>query len=477
MERKFGVNASDASSEASIDSRGNVYLGKTIGWSTLLESQRVLLVAEAGAGKTHECDAQAEDLFQRGEAAFFLRLEAVAANGIRSSLFGEGLKKRFDEWRASSSQVGYFFFDSIDELQLTHGDFRNALKRVHEDMEGALGRATVVVTSRPVDIDRRAFADVLPVPQTAIEERHGESFVRMALQGPTDEDKRRSPPFREVTLLSFSDEEIVEFARGQGVTNPDHLLAEIRARHAEDFARRPQDLIELCDSWRDFGKIRSHCDQLKSHIKARLRARPKRKEPAELTLNKARIGVQRLALAAMLGRRLTIRCSAGADVEGSGDAPLVPDDLLSDFTPSEMDTLLQRPIFVEGGYGRVRFHHRSVLEYLAATEIDHLVSSGALAVSAAKRMLFSLSDTEALLPKPSMRPVAGWLAKMRPEIFDTVLKVEPSTLLLYGDPEALSDDQCAQALRAYVQLHGAGQWRGLEMPALQLERLARKPLH
>jgi hypothetical protein len=477
MKRRFGVNASEAATEASIDSRGNVYLGQTIGWSTLLESQRVLLVAEAGAGKTHECEAQADDLFKRGEAAFFLRLETVAASGIRSSLNGEPFKKRFDDWRASSSQIAFFFFDSVDELQLVHGDFRNALKRVHEDLEGALGRATVIVTSRPVDIDRRAFADVLPVPKVAIDEGHGESFVRMALDGPTDEDKDRSPPFREVTLLPFSDDEIAEFARGQGVKNPEKLLGEIRARHAEDFARRPQDLIELCDSWRDHGKIRSHYEQLKSHIKARLRARPKRKEPAELTLDRARTGVQRLALAAILSRRLTIRHSAGADVEGSGDAPLVPDDLLSDFTSSEIETLLQRPIFAEGGYGRVRFHHRSVLEFLAAAEIDQLIGSGALAVSAAKRMLFSLSDAQVLLPKPSMRPVAGWLAKMRPEFFDTVLKVEPSTLLLYGDPESLSEDQCAQALRAYVQRHGAGQWRGLEMPSLQLERLARQPLH
>ena len=477
MERRFGVNASDAASEASIDSRGNVYLGQTIGWPTLLESQRVLLVAEAGAGKTHECEAQADSLFKRGEAAFFLRLETVAASGIRSSLNGKQFKKRFDDWRASSSQIGYFFFDSIDELQLVHGDFRNALKRVHEDLEGALGRATVVVTSRPVDIDRRAFADVLPVPRVAIDEGHGESFVRTALEESTDDDKDRPPPFREVTLLPFSDDEIAAFAQGQGVKNPEKLLGEIRARHAEDFARRPQDLIELCDSWRDYGKIRSHYEQLRSHIKARLRARPKRKEPAELTLDRARTGVQRLALAAMLSRRLTIRHSAGADVEGSGDAPLVPDDLLSDFTSSEIETLLQRPIFAEGGYGRVRFHHRSVLEFLAATEIDHLVGSGALAVSAAKRMLFSLSDTHVLLPKPSMRPVAGWLAKMRPEFFDTVLKVEPSTLLLYGDPESLSEDQCIQALCAYVKRHGAGLWRGLEMPNLQLERLARQPLH
>ena len=69
MERRFGVNASDAASEASIDSRGSVYLGQTIGWSTLLESLRVLLVAEAGAGKTHECEAQADDLFKRKRLA------------------------------------------------------------------------------------------------------------------------------------------------------------------------------------------------------------------------------------------------------------------------------------------------------------------------------------------------------------------------------------------------------------------------
>jgi hypothetical protein len=477
MKRRFGVNAGASASEASIDSRENVHLGQAIEWSALLESQRVLLVAEAGAGKTYECEAQAEDLFKRGEAAFFLRLEAVAASGIRSALNGEQLKKRFDDWRASSSQIGYLFFDSIDELHLGHGDFRNALKRVREDLEGALGRAKVVVTSRPVDIDRRAFADVLPVHKVAIDEGHGESFVRMALQGPTDDDRLLSPPFREVTLLPFSDEEIVEFARGQRVKNPEKLLEEIRSRHAEDFARRPQDLIELCDSWRDYGKIRSHYEQLKSHIKVRLRSRLKRKEPAELNLDRAHAGVRRLALAAILSRRLTVRHSAGADVEGSGDAPLVPDDLLSDFTSIEIETLLQRPIFAEGGYGRVRFHHRSVLEFLAATEIDHMVASGALAVSAAKRMLFSLSDTQKLLPKPSMRPVAGWLAMMRPEFFDTVLEVEPSTLLLYGDPESLSEEQCVQALRAYVKRHGAGQWRGLEMPSLQLERLARQPLH
>ena len=41
--------------------------------------------------------------------------------------------------------------------------------------------------------------------------------------------------------------------------------------------------------------------------------------------------------------------------------PLIPRELLSDWTATEIVTLLERPIFAEGGYGRVRFHHRSVV--------------------------------------------------------------------------------------------------------------------
>lgn len=478
MQRRFGTTRSYTDSAGSRSSySGDAYLGKSIDWVELLKSQRILLIAEAGAGKTHECKAKAKQLFDAGDPAFFLRLEEVAANGVRPCLSLDRVRKRFDDWRASSSQMGYFFLDSVDELQLVHGEFRDALERLSHDLEGVLGRATVVITSRPVDIDRKAFADLLPMPSGITDEMRGETFVRMAMEGPRKKSADELPSFREVVLLPLSDEEIIEFARGQRVEEPEKLLAAIRARHADDFARRPQDLIELCDGWRVHDEIRAHYEQIKNHISVRLRSRNMRKEPAQLAMNKARMGAQRLALGAILSRRLTIRHSVGADLEGSGDAPLIPDDLLTDFTPAEIETLLQRPMFSEGGYGRVRFHHRSVFEFLAAKQMHDLIETGALAVSAAKRMLFSLSDVKVLLPKPSMRPVAGWLALMRQDIFDAVLEVEPSTLLLHGDPESLTDDQCALALQKYIGQHGAGQWRGLDIPTLQLERLASKPLH
>src|SRR5690606_22884181 len=56
------------------------------------------------------------------------------------------------------------------------------------------------------------------------------------------------------------------------------------------------------------------------------------------------------------------------------------------------------------------------------------------------------------------------------------LRREPDVLLNFGDPESLSSAQRQQALRAYVERHGAGGWRGLRVPSIQLHRFAASDL-
>jgi len=82
-----------------------------------------------------ECKSKAKELFDRGEPAFFLSLESVASSGIAATLFGDE-HTRFTDWLASSSQLAYFFLDSIDELQLVHGLFKDALRRFAHDIGG-----------------------------------------------------------------------------------------------------------------------------------------------------------------------------------------------------------------------------------------------------------------------------------------------------------------------------------------------------
>ena len=43
----------------------------SFGWEELLRSERVLIVSEAGVGKTHECKAQRDILWAAGDPAFF----------------------------------------------------------------------------------------------------------------------------------------------------------------------------------------------------------------------------------------------------------------------------------------------------------------------------------------------------------------------------------------------------------------------
>jgi hypothetical protein len=446
-----------------------------VSWDELLRSQRILIVSEAGAGKTYECKSKARELFAQGEPAFFLSLESVASAGVGATLYGDE-HTRFSDWVASSSQLAYFFLDSIDELQLVHRSFEDALRRFAHDIRGAQGRATVVITARPVHIDRQAFKDILPVPAMVRQEDSEDEFIRIAMDGPNKTADDGPPASREVELLPLTGPQIIEFARSRGVENPEALLAAVDAKQARAFACKPQDLIELCDDWREHGALRAHFEQIKSHVGARLATRPDRPEKAELPPAKAKMGAQRLALAVILSRRLTIRYSAGSDGDASGAAPIDPRELLADWGPNEVLTLLERPIFVEGGYGRVRFHHRSVMEFLAARQIHDLIDAGLLAQSAAGRMLFGLTGSHQTILRPSMRPVAAWLALLRPDMFERVVKVEPDALLTQGDPESLTDLQRERALRGFVARYGKGQWRGLDVPNLQVARLAQLSL-
>lgn len=472
MDRTFkDLKAPTGKDDALEVSWGERFDDSGISWDELLKSQRILIVSEAGAGKTYECESKARELFARGEPAFFLSLESVASAGVVATLFGDE-HTRFNDWLASSSQVAYFFLDSIDELQLVHRSFKDALRRFAHDTRGALGRATVVITARPVPIDRQAFRDMLPVPTPVRQEDSQVEFIRIAMDGPSKTKDDEPPASREVELLPLTGAQIVEFARTRHVEYPEALLAAIDAKHAREFARKPQDLIELCDDWREHGGLRAHFEQIQSHVRARLAARPDRREKADLPPAKAKIGAQRLALAVILSRRLTIRYSAGSDSDSSGAAPIDPRALLADWGPDEVLTLLERPIFVEGGYGRVRFHHRSVMEFLAARQIHDLIEAGLLALSAAYRMLFGLTGSNQTILRPSMRPVAAWLALLRPDMFERVVKIEPDCLLTQGDPESLTDLQRERALLGFVARYGKGQWRGLEVPNLQVVRLA-----
>jgi hypothetical protein len=440
-------------------------------WADLLKSDRVLIISEAGAGKTFECRSQQETMWAAGDAAFFLELAELAKTNVRD-MFSPEEEARFDAWRSAQSETATFFLDSYDELKLTLGSFELALKRLAKAIAGQLNRAKVIITSRPITIDQRLFRQILPIPDAAEDQATGEVFADIVMDGRKQKGKEDGPPpWRNVALVPLTDEQIRDMAQSQGVTDANVLIADIKKRNAGEFARRPQDLIELCVDWRDHRRIRTHREQVGNNIKVKLVARTDRKEVAPLSLEKAIDGASRLALAALLTRKLTLRHSAAADHSDNAEAALDPASILSDWTTDERTTLLERPLFGFASYGRVRFHHRSVIEYLAAERMKTLIARG-MSRRAAKRLLFATTAQGDHVVKPSVRPVAAWMALADDGIFEEIRHRDPSTLLNFGDPESLRLVQRVEALRAFVERYGAGGWRGLQVPSIQIHRFA-----
>lgn len=446
-------------------------------WDDLLKSKRILIISEAGAGKTYECRTRQQALWAAGEPAFYVELADLARSNLRDLLLHDE-EERFDVWLVSQSDVATFFLDSIDELKLSLGSFEQALKRLAKAVAGQLSRVRVVITSRPIPIDEQLFRQILPMPDEPDEAATSEEFanIAMARRAQKSSEEQIARDWRNVALLPLSNAQIKQMAIREGVDDPDALLGDIRQRNAEEFVRRPQDLIELCADWREHRRIRSHRDQVASNIAVKLKPREDGREKAALSADKALEGARRLALAATLSRKLTLRHSAEADREGDPtDTPLDPSSILHDWTQDERTTLLERSLFGFASYGRVRFHHRSVIEYLAAEHLLGLRAQG-MPIRSVKRVLFTATAQGDEVVKPSLRPVAAWMALREDAVFDEVLRREPDVLLNFGDPESLSSAQRQQALRAYVERHGAGGWRGLRVPSIQLHRFAASDL-
>ena len=443
----------------------------SFGWEELLRSQRILIVSEAGVGKTYECRTQQERLWGAGDAAFFLDLATLATSSVRDMLSAEE-EQRLDEWLRSQSEVATFFLDSIDELNLTLGKFDQALKRLNKSLEGQLGRVRVVITTRPVPIDRALIEQYLSIPSTSEAEPTAEAFADAVMDRKKKPDKTpKTKAWRSVGLVPLSTTQMREFAILQNVSDPDALLDDIRLRDAEEFAQRPQDLIELCSDWREHQRIRTHREQVETNIATKLKSRTDRKERAQVSQEKAIESASRLALAAMLTRKLTLRHSAASDSVEASEAALDVSRILPDLNEDERATLLERPLFGFASYGRVRFHHRSVVEYLAATRLEALRARG-IAIKAIKRLIFTETAQGTRSVRPSMRPVAAWLALSCDTIFDDIVALDPAVVLDHGDPQTLTPPQRIKALEAYVARYGGGGWRGLNTPRIQVHRFA-----
>ncbi|MDD9983008.1 MAG: hypothetical protein OXU81_16910, partial [Gammaproteobacteria bacterium] len=462
--------------------------GSDIGWSELLEYARVILLAEAGSGKTEEMGERARRLTGEGRFAFFVPLESLDQYPI-TDLLSTAEEERFDQWRADGKEPAWFFLDAVDELKLTEGKLDRALNRLSKAIDGRFDRARIIISCRPSDwrsgSDLNTVQRRLPVPdvrrESAVQppeevfmealrhERGGPSHVT-----PEKGEIPNQGKVRTVVMLPMNDGQIRLFAESQSENDVSAFLAEIARQDAWVFARRPLDLNDLLKFWSSSERLGTRAEQHEANISAKLKDDPDRRDRGVLADTKARLGAERLALALALTRTRTIRAPDQAPHGHRADGVLDAATILPDWTPAERQALLRRALFDPATYGRVRFHHRSVQEYLAARRLRALHETG-MSTKALFRLLFAERyGVEVVFP--SMRAIAAWLALWIDAVRAELIRREPETLISLGDPGSLDLTARSALLRAFVSRYGQGDWRGLDIPFTEVRRLAHPEL-
>lgn len=446
--------------------------GKSLHWEDILQSRLILLLSEAQSGKSYECRARQEKLWNEGEPAFLVELAAVAAQPW-GELRSPEETERLDTWRRNSG-IATIFLDSVDELKLTQGSFRTALRNVANDLEGQMSRVRVVLTSRPLPVDRALFIKTFAAP-TVTSALTEDDFASLAMGEKKDSDiDAATPEIRTVALLPLTRSDIIAIAADRGVTDTDTFLKALSTASMMDFMKRPQDVIEAASAWLELdGRFGTHAQQVAFDIKARLKSNPER-DDRDIANDKALDGAKRLALGVALTRRLTIRHDVNHDTADL-DPALDPSIILCDWDDADRKALLERGLFGFASYGRVRFHNRLAFEFLAAARLADLIDRG-LSRSAVRRLLVIETAQGNKVLRPSLHEVAAWLALRHDWVFELVNALDPALLMNLGDPGSLSVEQRAKVLAAFIERYGRGGWRGLSVPQIQIHRFADQSL-
>ena len=453
-----------------------------IGWAEVLARSRVVVLAEAGSGKTAEMKAQVSQLRARGATAFFVPIEELGQAELAATLPSSDLAM-FTSWKSSGLATAWLFLDAVDELKLTRGRLDTALKRVARAIDGQLHRAHIVLTCRPSDW--RTYADLgaihellpaqVPTPRPALLAE--DAFLAPLSDKDAKATRGEAPSVEDVFVVALQPlnrDQTRTFAAALGVPDSGAFLTEIDKHDAWLFARRPLDLRELAAAWRQHGRLGTLQEQHDANIAAALKEAPDRRDDHAPDERRLREGAERLGLALSLTRTLTLRTpELAVDVEHSIRV-IDPESVLDDWEQPERRALLGRALFDPATYGRLQFHHRSVQEYLASRRLRSLRDRG-MSTKALHALLFGERYGLELVI-PTMRPIAAWLSLWDDAVRGELIRREPETLLAFGDPGSMPIDARIELLREVATRYGQARWRGLQISAESLRRLAHPEL-
>jgi hypothetical protein len=434
LNRTFHELPKDSCENDEIDISRVFGIGERLRWPNLIKEYRLIMLSEAGSGKTYEIHNIARTLRAQEKPAFFLRLEHIPRDF--EDAFEVGTYETFEEWLASGEE-GWIFLDSVDEARLRNPrDFELAIRKLSRQISTAKDRTHVVITGRTnawrpkTDLDYCTAQLPYAMAVTSESDPQAEDDGPAgSLQTETETQDGAKPVFKIVALDGLTSDQIAVFAKARGIKDSKGFLDAVERADAWSFTSRPQDLEELTEFWIDKGRIGSRLEIMRNSIVRRLAERDQSRADARpLSAERVRQGARLLAAATTLAQDSTIRVPDGAN----NFKGIAVQSVLPDWDDTDQSTLLSRPIFDEAIYGSVRFHHRSVREFLAAEWFAELLKRETSRRTIETLFFRSQYGLDIVVPK--LRPVLPWLAILDEKIRERVRKVAPEIIFEGGDP-------------------------------------------
>jgi len=470
--------------EDSYDISMSFGLFETKKWGDLLKLHRVIILAEAGAGKTEEIRATAKRLRNNGNKAFFFRLEHLSFNFEAS--FEIGNNSEFEEW-LSSDESGWFFLDSVDEARLCGPKhFESAIRSFSVRLGDNKQRAQIYITSRlsewrpqsDLTLVKEQLTFIKPesVPEKESEDVsvHFDATFSGEIKSTTEDNNSPVDP-SVFSLLPLDKKQIRSFSQAYEVQQVDAFLDAIEKAEADIFSRRPLDLVDLITYWKKNGNIANRTKLIEFSITSKLgEPDPDRGAAFPMTVEKARLGVEMVAAAITFQKKDRILVPEqhldAALKSGSIDTSTV----LMNWSFNDIRALLQRPIFDIAIYGTVRFHHRSVREFLTAKWLHRLLLLGKSRRAVEGLFFKTLYGRELLVP--SMRPILAWLILFDDIIRDKAAIISPEAFIQGGDPSSLPKETRKSLLVRFCEVYSDQTYKHLLFDLSEVKRFAHPDL-
>jgi hypothetical protein len=449
LNRRFIVySGNNAAEESALESYASSLLGREpgLGWNELLKKRIVVILGEAGSGKTRELQHRCELLQKEGKTAIHLRLDELVNHSFNSALHGNNVDC-FKKWKYEDA---IFFLDSVDESKLQkNSDFYGAIDNICDAIgKDRLHQSQFIISSRvsewQPETDKNELIKRLSVlikttkPKEVSDNKIPElySFNQNVINKKNEDVLQIEDTFNVVILQPLNKNQVVKYAQWKDVVDVNEFIRALDRHYAWEFARRPYDVNNLIEYWKSNGKLGTLTELVEHSLDSNLNVPDKGRE-LPLSRGRVRDGAEQLAAASILCRILSFRVDdQAALVEGA----LSPQNCLpADWKYDEFRSLRQRSIFDSATYGTFRFHHRRTIEYLTSKWIEKRCNDGCPKEEIESLLFEHINNVR--IVKQSLIPVVAWLCcgdePWKKDVRSWALNSAPEIFLQYGDSERL----------------------------------------